>query len=94
MNQNPHDIADQDVLNDTFVAQLTRAAYEVALRHGAAATWLDVELDLWQALAEVVTESRFQAIPSQPATLQPPPMPSALVEPRRPSIDRMAGDQP
>jgi hypothetical protein len=43
--------ADRDAPLDTFAAELTRAAYHVALRHQAAGTWLDLELDLWQALA-------------------------------------------
>jgi hypothetical protein len=85
MNNNAHDSADRDVLNDTFVARLTRAAYEVALRHGAADTWLEVELDMWRALAAVVRASRFQAIPSQSAVEPPSPMPGTLVEPIRPS---------
>jgi hypothetical protein len=41
MNKNTHAVADQDPLNDTIVGKLTRAAYEVALRHGAANTWLE-----------------------------------------------------
>jgi hypothetical protein len=94
MNDNTHDIADWDVLHDTFVAKLTRAAYEVALRHGAAGTWLELELDLWQALADIVTASRFKAIPSEFAIEQSPLMPVTVVEPIRPSRGRKAGDQP
>jgi hypothetical protein len=94
MNNNTHDSADRDVLNDTFVARLARAAYEVALRHGGADTWLEVELDMWRALTAVVTASRFQTIPSQSAIEQPSVMPGALVEPIRRSRDRRAGDQP
>ena len=68
MNQNTHDIADRDVRHDTLVAQLTGAAYEVALRHGVAGTWLELELDLWHALE--VTASRFKAIPTGSAIEQ------------------------
>ena len=48
--------ADRDALLDTFVAELTRAAYHVALRHGAAGMWLDLELELWYALADTVKQ--------------------------------------
>jgi hypothetical protein len=41
---------------ETFVAELTRAAYQVALRHGAAGTWLDVQLNIWQALTDTVKQ--------------------------------------
>jgi hypothetical protein len=38
---------------ETLAAELTAAAYPVALRHGAA-EWLDLELDLWRVLTETV----------------------------------------
>ena len=50
----PH--GNRDALLETLVAELTRAAYHVALRHGAAGTWLDLQLDLWQALADTVKQ--------------------------------------
>ena len=56
MNDSARATADRDALLDTFVAELTRAAYHVALRHGAAGTWLDLQLDLWQALADTVKQ--------------------------------------
>jgi hypothetical protein len=40
-------------LND-FVADLTEAAYPIALRHKGDESWLDLELDLWRALNETV----------------------------------------
>src|SRR5262249_52880046 len=51
MRDNASAIADREALLDTFVAELTRAAYDVALRHRAAGTWLELELDLWRTLA-------------------------------------------
>jgi hypothetical protein len=48
--------ADRGTLLDTFAAELTHAAYHVALRHAPAGTWLDLELDLWQALADTVKQ--------------------------------------
>src|SRR5262249_37087278 len=36
----------------TFAAELTVAAYPVALEHGMADSWVDLEIDLWMVLAE------------------------------------------
>jgi hypothetical protein len=41
----------RDALLETLAAELTLAAYRVALRTRTEATWLDLELNLWQALA-------------------------------------------
>ena len=37
-----------------LAAELTAAAYPVALRHAAGDRWLDLQLELWQALTETV----------------------------------------
>jgi hypothetical protein len=58
--------ADADALIDTFAAELTRTAYHVALRHGASGTWLDLELDLWQALANTVKQWGRKSFSVQP----------------------------
>jgi hypothetical protein len=55
--------ADGDALLETFVAELTCAAYHVALRYGAAGTWLDLQLDLWQAVADTVKQWGRNASP-------------------------------
>jgi len=42
-------------LNTTLedcAAQLTQIAYRVALRHGVEDSWLDLEIELWRALAD------------------------------------------
>jgi carbon storage regulator len=39
---------------DELAAELSDAAYQVALRHGLKRTWIDAELDLWRALAETI----------------------------------------
>jgi hypothetical protein len=39
---------------DDFVAELTEAAYPIALRHKGGERWLDLELDLWRAMAQTV----------------------------------------
>jgi hypothetical protein len=42
----------RDTLLETFAAELALAAYRVALRTRAEGTWLDLEIDLWRALAD------------------------------------------
>jgi hypothetical protein len=44
----------RDTLLEDFAAELTSAAYAVALRHGVEDKWLDLELELWEALKETV----------------------------------------
>jgi hypothetical protein len=44
----------RDALLETFAAELTSAAYAVALRHGVEDKWLDMELELWEALKETI----------------------------------------
>ena len=41
-----------DALLETLAAELTLAAYRVALGTRTKGTWLDLELDLWRALAD------------------------------------------
>ncbi|HEV3258635.1 MAG TPA: hypothetical protein VG013_17300 [Gemmataceae bacterium] len=66
MIDNSRATADPDSLLDNLAAELTRAAYHVALRHGAAATWLDLELDLWCALADAINRWRQgKSLPGQ-----------------------------
>ena len=54
MNEDVMTAVDRDALLDTFAAELTLAAYRVALRTRTGGTWLDLELDLWRALADTV----------------------------------------
>jgi hypothetical protein len=46
--------ADTDGSLEALAAELTAAAYAVALRHQARETWLELELNLWQVLTEAV----------------------------------------
>ena len=39
-----------------LVAELAAAAYGVALRHGIKGPFIDVELDLWRELRDVLTQ--------------------------------------
>jgi hypothetical protein len=45
---------DRDALLESFVAELTLAAYRVALPTTMEGNWVDLELGLWRALAEKV----------------------------------------
>ena len=54
MNATARTASDRDTLLEAFVAELTTAAYAVALRHGTGHLWLDLQLDLWKALNEAV----------------------------------------
>ena len=55
MNANDSTASAGTMLLATFVADLTTAAYAVALRHGTGHSWLDLQLDLWKALDDAVT---------------------------------------
>jgi hypothetical protein len=48
--------ANQDTLLDTVAAELTSAAYFAALGYGIQGSWIDLELDLWRALAHAVKQ--------------------------------------
>jgi hypothetical protein len=47
--------SDRDGVLEAFAAELTIAAYRVALRTGTRGSWLDLQLDLWRALTDTVT---------------------------------------
>lgn len=42
---------------EQFAALLTQVAYDVALRHGVAGSFADLELDSWKKLRDAVTEN-------------------------------------
>ncbi len=54
MSDNPSASWNRDSLLENFAAEVTSAAYAVALRHGVEDKWLDLQLDLWEALRETV----------------------------------------
>ena len=58
MNATDGTAGDGDTLLGAFVAELTTAAYAVALRHGTGRSWLDLELDLWRELEYTVRKWR------------------------------------
>jgi hypothetical protein len=54
MNAEERDADEWDPLLETFAAELTGAAYGLALRRGVRGSWVDLELDLWHALTDTV----------------------------------------
>jgi hypothetical protein len=54
MNDNAASACDREPARERFVAELTAAAYEAALRHGGTDSWLTLELDLWRVLDETL----------------------------------------
>jgi hypothetical protein len=64
MNDTARASADRAVLLEAFVAELTSAAYHVALRHGAG-TWLDLQIRLWHTLADTVEQWVRKSSPGQ-----------------------------
>jgi hypothetical protein len=78
MNANVRATADRSALLDHFTAEVTRTAYHVALRHGAAAKWLDLQLDLWRALADAVEQWGGQSPPG-PRPFDPPDLPHEVI---------------
>jgi hypothetical protein len=54
MNGDSTTPVNRDVLLESFAAELAFAAYRVALRTRTQGTWLDLQLDLWRALADKV----------------------------------------
>jgi hypothetical protein len=51
---------DREAFLDNVTAELTEAAYLVALRHSGADSWIDLKLDLWNVLATAVHKLRRQ----------------------------------
>jgi hypothetical protein len=52
MNGDSKTRAVRDAALETLAAELALTAYRTALRTRTAGTWLDLELDLWRALAD------------------------------------------
>jgi hypothetical protein len=64
MSDNYGASCNRDTRLENFAAELTRAAYYVALRHGTAGSWIKVELGLWRALAETVEKWGWEGPPA------------------------------
>ena len=46
--------SNRDIQLENFAAELTSAAYPLALRQGIRDSWIKMELGLWRALAETI----------------------------------------
>ena len=51
---------------EEFLAELTDAAYRVALQHRFEGSFLDVELDLWKALRSAYASHRIPVVAAVP----------------------------
>jgi hypothetical protein len=63
MNCNQGTTLERDICLENFAAELTEIALPVALRHGIAGSWLDLELDLWKVLTDRVKKSGRESRP-------------------------------
>jgi hypothetical protein len=54
MNVEPLVANDADASLEILAAEFADAAYHVALRHGVGEKWIDLQLDLWGALTQVI----------------------------------------
>jgi hypothetical protein len=54
MNGDVRTAVNPNVLIETCAAELALAAYRVALRTRTQGNWLDLELELWRALADTL----------------------------------------
>jgi hypothetical protein len=56
MNANVATTSRSDAALEALAAELTEAAFPVALQHGAGADWLEAKLELWRALKRAVRQ--------------------------------------
>src|SRR3954470_990365 len=56
MNDQRAVVIDADPSLEALAAELTAAAYSVALRHAVGDKWLDLQLELWRVLTETVKQ--------------------------------------
>ena len=61
MNEDSRIRVNRDGRLECLAAEVTLAAYRVALRTGTRGNWLDLELDLWKAVVDVVETSGRKA---------------------------------
>jgi hypothetical protein len=54
MNDKHSNRSNRDALLENFAAELTVAAYPIALAHGVRGSSLDLELEMWKKISEVV----------------------------------------
>jgi hypothetical protein len=71
MQADDRNARDWDSLLERFAAELTGAAYPVALRHATDESWADLELELWKALSETVKKWGRDLRPRKKARMNP-----------------------
>ena len=71
MNDIPDTAPDRDTRLENLAAELTSAAYPLALRRGLKDSWIKMELGLWRAVAEVLKKwDRQRPSPASAAELE------------------------
>ncbi len=66
---NPGTARDRDIILENVAAELTEAAYPVALNYGVAGSSIDLELELWRVFVETIKRWRRDAgLPSGKAS--------------------------
>jgi hypothetical protein len=55
--------SEQDADLDRLAAELTDAAYPVALKYGVSGSSIDLELEIWRALTELVRRRGRELLP-------------------------------
>ena len=64
MSDIPDPARDRDTRLENLAAELTSAAYPLALRRGLKGSWIKMELGLWRALAETIRKWARQRPPA------------------------------
>lgn len=67
---------------ENLAAELTNAAYPVALRHGVRDCWLDLELDIWKALLATIKRLEQAGMEGTSPSSSPAPSPKETLTPR------------
>jgi hypothetical protein len=57
--------ADQDDPLDTFAAELTAAAYPIALKYGVTGSSLDLELEIWKNFIVLLHKRKRELLPGR-----------------------------
>jgi hypothetical protein len=71
MNTDANTAEHAEVFPELLAAELTIAAYPIALRHGVGDSWIDLEINLWMVLAEAVRKWQRQLpLPSWPGMVE------------------------
>jgi hypothetical protein len=63
MNNQAATNGNQDDRLDTFAAELTAAAYPIALKYGVSGSSLDLELEIWKTIIAFLHKRRRELFP-------------------------------